>query len=500
MKKYAFVLIGLVYILLCSMQLTNSIWFDESFGAYLLRYDLAEIWSFTAADVHPPLYYFLLKGWSLVFGYSDVALRFMSVFFGAVAIVFAYQWLKNSFGYKVAIISSALMAISPMMIRYGEEMRMYSLCVAIVFAATYVFSIALRTKQKKYWYIYGVLLALGMWTHYFVALLWVAHLVYLLMIYGKKIWKQKEIVRGYILAVVLYLPWLPWFISQSLTVQGGFWIGEASVNTVNNYITNSLVYLDANTALSWVMFLVMFVVVMAIIFVPRVYKKLKGEEKTAYTLLILMTVLPPVVLLVLSLPPLSPMFVDRYVVYSMVSLTLLLGVTFVLMVPKKALVGRKWLAGVSVAALVLAGVIGVQNVYELGNYNKVTHNRSDVKSLFEGVVEHSASGVPIVSDNEWMFYDLVFYSSDEYPVYFLDELVEYAWGSHVPLRDGGYGKIDDLDGWLSEHETFWYVGPAESKLDVLEFPRENVEMIQRFYSNTIVPDGVGYVAIEYRVL
>ena len=38
-----------------------SIWFDEAFSAYIIRYDFAKIWHFTSVDVHPPLYYFALK-------------------------------------------------------------------------------------------------------------------------------------------------------------------------------------------------------------------------------------------------------------------------------------------------------------------------------------------------------------------------------------------------------------------------------------------------------
>ena len=57
-----------------------SIWFDEAFSAYLIRYDFAKIWHLTSVDVHPPLYYFALKIWSLIFGTSDFGLRSLSVF------------------------------------------------------------------------------------------------------------------------------------------------------------------------------------------------------------------------------------------------------------------------------------------------------------------------------------------------------------------------------------------------------------------------------------
>ena len=52
-----------------------SVWFDEAFSAYLARFNIVEIAHFTSLDVHPPLYYWLLKGWTVLFGHSALALR-----------------------------------------------------------------------------------------------------------------------------------------------------------------------------------------------------------------------------------------------------------------------------------------------------------------------------------------------------------------------------------------------------------------------------------------
>ena len=54
-------LIGLLYMILCFVNLHQSIWYDESYSAYLTHFDFAGIWKYTAADVHPPLYYSCLK-------------------------------------------------------------------------------------------------------------------------------------------------------------------------------------------------------------------------------------------------------------------------------------------------------------------------------------------------------------------------------------------------------------------------------------------------------
>ena len=127
----------------------GSIWFDEAFSAYLIQYNFLDIARYTATDVHPPFYYWLLQLWSFVFGDTEIGLRSMSVFFGVVAATFAYLWVKRHFGRRAALIALALLVLSPLFIRYSQEARMYTLAAAIIFAATYVMSRALASGKRS---------------------------------------------------------------------------------------------------------------------------------------------------------------------------------------------------------------------------------------------------------------------------------------------------------------------------------------------------------------
>jgi uncharacterized membrane protein len=456
-------LLGVLYIILCAVNLRQSVWFDESYGAYLTRFSFGEIWEMTAVDVHPPLYYFLLKLWTMLFGHTDFGMRFMSVFLGAIAIVFAWQWLKRKFGVKPALLATLLMAISPMMIRYGQEMRMYTLAMAIIFGATYVLQLAIDTKKRRYWVVYGVLMALGMWTHYFVALIFLAHLVYLIYIYRKKIF-QKNIILSYGLAVALYVPWLPAFLMQANEVQQGFWIGNTELVTITDYFAMTTLYRETAGIIDWL------VPLMLAIFGGLIFLVRKLDKKSM--LLKIMAFVPPVLLLLISMPPLTPMFVDRYVVYSMICLSLVVGVGIMTIRFK-----RKAVPFVIAILFIGASVAGVANVYSLGNYNFVTNSRSDAKALFEYVALNSEPGQPIISNSEWLYYDLAFYGNEQNPVYFVDELVTYEWGSHRPLEWHSFGKIVDLDAFLEEHEVVWFVG-SKPRNDALSFPREGFNVLQ----------------------
>lgn len=107
------VLIASGYMLLCSANLHQSVWFDEAYSGALVKFNFDEIWSMTAADVHPPLYYFLLKIWSMMFGSADYVLRFLSVFFGALTIIIGFFLIRREFGLKTATMSSLALAMLP---------------------------------------------------------------------------------------------------------------------------------------------------------------------------------------------------------------------------------------------------------------------------------------------------------------------------------------------------------------------------------------------------
>ena len=67
--------ISTAYWLLCAvaavlfgvLSLRTNIWADEAYTFAMVRHSFADIWRITAADVHPPLYYFLVKIFTSIF-------------------------------------------------------------------------------------------------------------------------------------------------------------------------------------------------------------------------------------------------------------------------------------------------------------------------------------------------------------------------------------------------------------------------------------------------
>lgn len=60
----------------------QSLWSDEGNSAALARRGFTEIAQRTAFDIHPPLYYWLLKIWMVIWGDSEAGLRSLSAVLG----------------------------------------------------------------------------------------------------------------------------------------------------------------------------------------------------------------------------------------------------------------------------------------------------------------------------------------------------------------------------------------------------------------------------------
>lgn len=503
--RFDWVFVGVllaVYVGLALYNITaNSIWFDEAFSSYIIQYNVIDIARYTATDVHPPLFYWLLKGWTMLFGTTELGLRTMSIFFGVIAAVFAYLWTRRSFGRRAALVALAILVLSPLFIRYSQEARMYTLSAAIVFAATYVLSLAQASKGRKLWIIYGVLISLGMWTHYFTALAWIAHWVWRFVMLrktgarGKALFKKffdKNWLWAYGLAVALYLPWLPAMVIQLIVVQAsGFWIGAVGIDTVGGYFGTLVYFLQSYQITGWFAAILLAAGLLVTILSLKTYKALKANERSSFILLLSMAAVPPILLFIASLPPLTPSFVERYLIPAAVASALFSGVVLSIGLRGTRL-WKKLLVAVVVVAMLISGL---STMYFYGNYNKNSRIDIETEQLMKQAIERSEPGQPIITNSPWLFYEAIVYETDDHPVYFLDESTDYYYGSLDMLQYSDAHKIKDLDAFMKENPKIWYIGYSETPL---ESPRDSWKAIDETSVTSNIDGNTVYQATEYQ--
>lgn len=457
------------FVVIALGNITNAaIWFDEAFSSYLIQFNYIDIALFTATDVHPPLYYWVLKTWTEVFGAGEFGLRSLSVFFAAATILTTFFLTRRLFGRKVALVSLVFLVLSPMIIRYSDEARMYTMAAFIAVSATYALVQAIDVKKKRWWVVYGVLVSLGMWTHYFTALIWLAHwawrawTTYSKGATFKTWWKKffsKEWVLAYGVAVGLFLPWLYFMVKQLGVVQAaGFWIGPVSVNTPTNYLTNVFYYLEHDEVQSWLAIAVLAIVILLIVLLPKAYKSLTKPEKSNFMLIASIAWVPPILLFLASLPPLRSSFVERYLIPAIIAFSVFMAIILVVGTKKWRPLFR------ALPILLIAGmmVFGITNVYKYGNYNKNTDSHIVTRELIEKINDTAEPGEPIIADTPWNFYEAIPYATDAHPIYFIDANNEYIYGSLDMLKSSDMHKIKDIDAFAQQYPVVWYLGVKDS--------------------------------------
>ena len=144
----------------------RDFWYDEAFTGIITRMSWEKMWWMIFHDVHPPLYYYLLKPWASLFDYSVFGFRSFSVVFGVLGVASIYWVGKKLFNEKIGLLASFFMAISPFAILYSQEARMYSLLGFLIIWWAYFLIKSLKSDKWSDWLWWALFSILCLYTHY----------------------------------------------------------------------------------------------------------------------------------------------------------------------------------------------------------------------------------------------------------------------------------------------------------------------------------------------
>ena len=220
------IIIGTIFIALGAFH--TNLWFDETYSVALVNHNFSEIWNIGGNDVHPILYYFMLKIVNILFGTNLIAYRLCSLL-GIITLgTLGFTHIRKDFGEKTGILFSLFTFFLPIMAIYASEIRMYSWTIVFVtLTAIYAYRLTKQNKLKN-WILFGIFSLLSLYTHYYgvmaAGLINIGLFIYFI--------KRKEIRTKYvtkflitgIAQFVLYMPWIFAFLKQLKNVANGFWI------------------------------------------------------------------------------------------------------------------------------------------------------------------------------------------------------------------------------------------------------------------------------------
>ena len=223
------VLIILGTILLLIPAFHSNIWFDESYSVALVNHSFGEIWQIGSHDVHPILYYWMLKVINLIFGENIIVYRIFSLIGIVVLGILGLTHIKKDFGKQVGLLFTFFSFFLPVMLNYALEIRMYSWTIVFVtLMAIYLYRF-IKQKNLKNLILFGIFSLASCYMHYYALLAaGIINLGLIIYVIKNKDEFENKIIRSFIIVeiaqVILYLPWFICFVAQALRVGSGFWI------------------------------------------------------------------------------------------------------------------------------------------------------------------------------------------------------------------------------------------------------------------------------------
>lgn len=200
----------------------SGLWLDEALSVNIAELPLGEIAGALRQDGHPPLYYYLLHVWIGVVGDGDVAVRALS---GAVAVAslpLAYLAGRRIGGRALGLIALGVFSLTPFLIRYGTETRMYALVTFGSLVAYLLVDDIVRRGRDQWWRVAALAITVGalLWTHYWA--MWPTAALGVVLIWTWRRADRPETRTGAARALVallgagvLFLPWVPTLLYQS---------------------------------------------------------------------------------------------------------------------------------------------------------------------------------------------------------------------------------------------------------------------------------------------
>jgi mannosyltransferase len=195
----------------------RSIWYDEAVSVLASGSSLGEL-ERVARTFDPNMsgYHALLGVWQRAFGSSETALRSLSAVAVAMAVVVVVALGRRIHDTRTGLIAGLVLAVSPFVVRYGQEARSYALEVLVVTTATYLFVLVIDDdRTSPAWWpalAYGVVAAFACYVHLYSVFVLAAHAVSLAFVAPARIpWTQ--LLRSARVASLLLVPMLFWLAS-----------------------------------------------------------------------------------------------------------------------------------------------------------------------------------------------------------------------------------------------------------------------------------------------
>src|SRR5690349_11808518 len=198
--------------------LSGELWFGEAGAVGLASQPLGSLLGAVHRAGAAPLYYLLLHIWISLFGNGETVTHVFSLLIGLATIPVA-MWIAWSLaGRRAGMFAAVLFALSSFLTRYAQETQPYALMVLLGLLGTGGLIHGFVFRRRAYVWLFGVCLALMLYTQGSALLYWIGAAVALVCVWRSVPDRRAGFVRDAALcfggAAIVLVPWLPTAIDQ----------------------------------------------------------------------------------------------------------------------------------------------------------------------------------------------------------------------------------------------------------------------------------------------
>lgn len=310
---------------------SNSLAGDEPFSVYHAQMGIASIIRLLAEGNNPPLYELLLNLWIKLFGISEFSVRFPSLIFSSITVLYIYKLGTKFLNKRIAVYASIIFIFSNYHILFAHEARVYSLLGLLSVISMYYFmSIIqyctietkvennLKSTVRNNLIVLIVIDTLIIYAHYFGFFILITQFIFIL--FNKKMiskyWKQILICSSII--GLLYLPNILIVFNRFIeSSSNGTWVkppnGIDSIYNMLRQLSNAPVVA------------VFVILILVSSFVKSIINK-KREQKNSFNRLIVLWFVF-VFFFMFGISYLVPMFLDRYLMPGAIAFSLVIAIS-----------------------------------------------------------------------------------------------------------------------------------------------------------------------------
>lgn len=343
-KYYLHIFIFLIVLFGFELRFAVSncpLWYDEGHSILVaiknFPFGINEF-LFTKDFQHTPFYFYFLHFWIKFFGNSEILLRMSSVIFGIASIPMTYVVGKKLYDRNVGIISAILVCVSPLMIYYSIEIRMYMMVTFLALVSmNYLLDYEEKGDKKSliklltantlipYLLIGGIVFYIGQF---------ISYLIYLFVTQKENTKKIGEYLTYQVYQLILLIPYSIIAIYYAIQ-RSKFIMFHIPPFEFMHFVGNLQNYFGARVgALFWVNYMPIYinfvyfitVIVPIIYFINALIKAFK--EKNSKLLMVFLTVIISYSIILISAFMKVIIIVPRYTIFIVPLVMILAGVGF----------------------------------------------------------------------------------------------------------------------------------------------------------------------------